>query len=695
MLTSAEPLWSQPEQLNMAQLSTNDLQDLDNLFEFGDIDLNIGNVDPTSFTDHMPQPPPQQQPGTHPNSPFNDMNEPPDMSDAVAHDFGGHDQFTISNADQSHHYMSGDAGHAPTSHPQTTESMFQASMPHQYVSSQPQHYQFQPQQHGFPPGHHVPPTPNSYEMHGETAHFMQQHQHQQQLDPQQRAMIEQRYQNGQSAPRHHLPQRHQHQQGYYTNSSTAPSSNATSPVDHQSGDVDMANDGIMLPDSADGSLKKSARRKIATPRSLAVNARLRSSPIQKAQKRKPGKLSTSAENLVSEAQRASKLRPDSEGLQSSSTFQGSSEDGSISPEPLSESLMPPPRRPTSGLPHSPLSATHSQDVKPSGLGVAATPKSILSLRNGQPGAVQAVQTPAEPGTLDDFRLPEAAETQEPALPKINTRIIPAESDESTPRASARKTPKLGPLSTPSSARPGSAVQSPSLSGSPICGPLSGGGLAQKDKKADVKGVKNSKKRGSSGANSAMVSPALRPRISPSIKPLLPEGTTLHSPTHALLLASKSNYQNLLEGNHLPGVNYPDSLSTGLTSKRTSHKVAEQGRRNRINEALKEMQSLLPKAVVLKKEQSGSDASPDAEQRADEDSKDTKEDAAAKSNSSKAATVESANEYIRRLQREHGEKDMTMARLQRKMEELEQRLNSQSSTGAEESDTTPSVDQTMR
>nr|POE62407.1 phosphorus acquisition-controlling protein [Quercus suber] len=482
-------------------------------------------------------------------------------------------------------------------------------------------------------------------------------------------------QNAQSAPRHQQPQRQQPQQGYYTNSSTAPSSNATSPVDHQIADIDMANAANTLSESAEGLLKKPTRRKIATPRSLAVNARLRSSPVQKAQKRKPGKLSTSAENLVQEAQRASKLRPDSEALHLPSAFHGSSEDGSISPEPLSESLMPPPRRPTSGLPHSPLSITQSRDAKPGGLGAAATPKSILSLRNGQPSAAQAVQAPAEPGNLDDFRLPEAAASQQSTLPRLNTRIIPAPSDESTPRASARKTPKLGPLSTPSSARPSSAVQSPSLNGSPMCGPLSGSSLVQKDSKTDGKGAKNTKKRGSSGANSAMVSPALRPRISPSIKPLLPEGTALHSPTHALLLASKSNYQNLLEGNHLPGVNYPDSLSTGLTSKRTSHKVAEQGRRNRINEALKEMQSLLPKAVVMKKEQqSGSDGSPDAEARGEEDGKDSKEEAAAKSNSSKAATVESANEYIRRLQREHAEKDMNMARLQRKMDELEKQLH---------------------
>lgn len=147
---------------------------------------------------------------------------------------------------------------------------------------------------------------------------------------------------------------------------------------------------------------------------------------------------------------------------------------------------------------------------------------------------------------------------------------------------------------------------------------------------------------------------------------------LHSPTHALLLASKSNYQNLLEGNHLPGVNYPDSLSTGLTSKRTSHKVAEQGRRNRINEALKEMQSLLPKPAVVKgaKENSNSDGSP--EEAPEPETKESKEDAQLKSNSSKAATVESANEYIRKLQSENA----ALLQLKAENEEMKRKLEDQ-------------------
>jgi hypothetical protein len=146
---------------------------------------------------------------------------------------------------------------------------------------------------------------------------------------------------------------------------------------------------------------------------------------------------------------------------------------------------------------------------------------------------------------------------------------------------------------------------------------------------------------------------------------------LHSPTHALLLASKSNYQNLLEGNHLPGISYPDSLSTGLTSKRTSHKVAEQGRRNRINDALKEMQALIPASSGARAEELMTNGG-----GGDDDSQETKEkdrDAAVKSNSSKAATVESANRYIRVLKESDAAQKAAIAELQKAIDEMRVRL----------------------
>ena len=84
--------------------------------------------------------------------------------------------------------------------------------------------------------------------------------------------------------------------------------------------------------------------------------------------------------------------------------------------------------------------------------------------------------------------------------------------------SARKAPKHGPASAPITAAT-SALPSPQLDamGSPTG---SSGG-----KRGDTKlRGRDSKKRNSQG--SMHVSPALRPKISPSIKPLLPEGGEL-------------------------------------------------------------------------------------------------------------------------------------------------------------------------
>ena len=110
---------------------------------------------------------------------------------------------------------------------------------------------------------------------------------------------------------------------------------------------------------------------------------------------------------------------------------------------------------------------------------------------------------------------------------------------------------------------------------------------------------------------------------------------MNAETSALLLATKSNYQNILEGTHLPGVSYPEALSENLTSKRTSHKIAEQGRRNRINGALQEIAQLLPASSTpqLSGKEEGSTAT------------------AAQQSSSKASTVEMAIDYIKTLQAE--------------------------------------------
>jgi hypothetical protein len=143
----------------------------------------------------------------------------------------------------------------------------------------------------------------------------------------------------------------------------------------------------------------------------------------------------------------------------------------------------------------------------------------------------------------------------------------------------------------------------------------------------------------------LASPALLPRISPSIKPLLPGGGKVSEDTASLLLASKSNYQNILEGTHLPGVSYPSELSTNLTSKRTSHKIAEQGRRNRINSALQEIATLLPRGQA---KDSGGEKSGSGDAGENEH---TNGKGGSQSANSKASTVEQAIEYIKQLKKD--------------------------------------------
>ncbi|GAB7358549.1 hypothetical protein MBLNU230_g2611t1 [Neophaeotheca triangularis] len=693
---SMNQTWSQSEPMDMSQgpsdIDMSNFLDLDGGINLDDMpDLDLG-----SFGD-------LQQVGVgSQNTQFSDtMSGSLPASGTLAQDFGGQDQFSMGqNGGQSF------IPHGRYSAPNTNPYALQGS--HQSIMQQyPQQPLQQHQPHfGYNHGSHVPPTPNSFEMHGEVGRFT----NKQQFDTSQGGMFDQRYQVGPddafpwtplaspagtphfniqpdfttpasfsplNSPMLHGQHYTQQQQlwtAYHTNPSTAPSSVAPSPAN---GDVDMLGDVEALPEAAKGPAKRT-RRKTGTAKSSGTSTRAKPSPIQKPKKRKSVSLATlgpAAETSVSRSSAQSeKDIPISTSLKpTSASGLSNSEQPSISPEPPSGTVMGPPPKPGSNL-QSPAIAAQRQNSSqaPRDSTAAATPKSILSNRSQQPiDACDSTRSVAEAfndASLEDLALPEAAKTsRRPSLGRIVTAIPSKDSGDQTPRTSARKTPKIGPTNTPSATRLSSAKTSPVFSPLTASTPS----VLLKDKKDGKGGRSTSKKRGSeSAAGSNTASPAIHPKISPSIKPLLPEGTTLNSPTHALLLASKSNYQNLLEGNHLPGVSYPDHLSSGLTSKRTSHKVAEQGRRNRINDALKEMQELLPKAHKLganKDSPETPDAAGGAESK--EQTKEQKELADVKSSNSKAATVESANEYIRKLQAENA----ALEGLRKENEEMRRRL----------------------
>jgi hypothetical protein len=291
----------------------------------------------------------------------------------------------------------------------------------------------------------------------------------------------------------------------YSSHYTSGSSAGASPNDV---DVDMLEEAAVAQQEQGRKLRSANRR--SAPRSSAAPARIRQSPIVKANRRKATVSSLMPPKEVSD------LLDQAHGYRSSngvdmSRSRGSSTADSISPEPLCE-MLPPPK--PGSVTQSP--AMMAQRQHNSGHGVApATPASLMRIHPSP-----TFNLPDALPELDDLTLPEAT-LEKPALSRIDTAF---QNGDDTPRLPARKTPKLGALSTPSgptaqSGRPSPLQPSPMLSA--MSTPTSPA-FSATARKGDPKSGRGAKKRNSVTSN--LVSPALRPKISPSIKPLLPDGS---------------------------------------------------------------------------------------------------------------------------------------------------------------------------
>ena len=413
--------------------------------------------------------------------------------------------------------------------------------------------------------------------------------------------------------------------------------------------VDMNQESHSAPGSSVMLSRKTNRK---PPQKQRSTRGVKQSPIVKPRKAKKGSTTSlpaqALEDIMEPANsQALKFKATSSSHSTVSTEE--SENSSISPEHLSD-MAPPPVPPPGSAGRSPyIQAQKNTRAGGLPLGSPATPASLMRLPPspavGQPSANQDID-------MDEFSLPEAATAvSKPPLSRIETQS----DGQTTPtlNSTGAKTPGFQPLPSPAFARPRvstSASQSPQIDAMNVSNGANGN-----SRKTPQIASRGTKKRTSS---SVLASPALLPRISPSIKPLLPGGGSVSEDTASLLLASKSNYQNILEGTHLPGVSYPTELSTNLTSKRTSHKIAEQGRRNRINSALQEIATLLPR-------KSGKESSGEKSGSGEGGENGTKGGAAQSANS-KASTVELAIEYIKQLKAD-------LADANKRAEEAEKKL----------------------
>lgn len=243
--------------------------------------------------------------------------------------------------------------------------------------------------------------------------------------------------------------------------------------------------------------RRSMRTKRNPPRPTPTN-RVRQSPIVKPGRRKP----TVSMQLPPKEVRELMQEARNNGLHVPRS-RDHSETDSISPEPMLSDMRPPPL--PGSVQNSPaLMAQNGQGTAP------ATPASLMRIHPSP----QFDASMNVPPMLEDLALPEASLESRPSLSRLDTAFHDAELD--TPRMSARKTPKLGPLSTPGAAmsnKPSPMLDAMSTPTSPAFSMTSG-------KKTEAKG-RNAKKRGS--VSSSLVSPALRPKISPSIRPMMPAG----------------------------------------------------------------------------------------------------------------------------------------------------------------------------
>ncbi|KAJ4137641.1 hypothetical protein NW768_003229 [Fusarium equiseti] len=385
--------------------------------------------------------------------------------------------------------------------------------------------------------------------------------------------------------------------------------------------------------------RKPVRKKAATKSRGKTG--IRSSPIVKPQRRKVGPSPAIVSQVLSEVEENnSSFLP----MSATSTETSAEENSSVSPEALSE--MPPPpipnRRSTSKSPYIQAQSSSQQTPVPGPVDLnlaPATPASLMKLPASRANKQAAGhQEPVVSDHIESLELPESvsSKTMTPVISRstVQSPIVEA----GTGKASA-----FQPLPSPMFPRQSGTA---SASASPQLAPGSTGPPARKTPQL---APRSSRKR---SVSSVQVSPALLPRISPSIKPLLPgtPGMTPAESAASQLLMSKSNYQNILEGNKVPGVSYPSELSTNLTSKRTSHKIAEQGRRNRINSALQVMAGLLPGGEKANLTDEG-------------DKKDGKQ---ANAQNSKASVVENAIVHMKSLEKENVD-------LKKEVEELKKRL----------------------
>lgn len=363
---------------------------------------------------------------------------------------------------------------------------------HQFQPYQQQYHQVQ-----MPPGYSVPPTPVSSEMHAAK--------YGQHIDGTAQLMFERQQASftplvspAQTPLTHayNLPQYGTADDFFSPLTSPAiEAQHAFNSARTTASPVDLSAEPSNKPTSA----PRSSRRRKNSTSTRNTSRSVKQSPVVKAQgRRRKASLSNVTQEQLSRMLGHAVQQSDPPPNLPSHMLPGTAETSgdSVSPEPLSESLMRPPPLPNT-------------DRSPSGLGMnqdqagnGVTPLTLMSMPSKQRSGNE-LETPTIPeDSMEDMMLPDAA-APVPAnmMEPVAGRIL---SDDAATPTVPSKAAKTSAQSTPRGILPRSSTSDgftkPKVDGRP--------GTAR-----------GSKKR--AGTTNGTISPALRPKISPSISPLVP------------------------------------------------------------------------------------------------------------------------------------------------------------------------------
>jgi hypothetical protein len=154
--------------------------------------------------------------------------------------------------------------------------------------------------------------------------------------------------------------------------------------------------------------------------------------------------------------------------------------------------------------------------------------------------------------------------------------------------------------------------------------------------------------------------ALKPLISPSLKPNGKRLSLIEEETATALLTTKSNYEHLKEGKAKSlGIDFATTIQSGIENRRSAHKVAEQKRRDTLKQSFDSLRTEIMDAMF------------EEEQIQEQDQRLAKEKEVKQM--SKVVLLQHSYEHIIRLKNDNKRKDDKERQLREELVKLRQQL----------------------